>query len=522
MSHSFHSGEEEKNVLSRAETGSIPVAKDASSDKVVAAHGQVVALHGPFAKVMTYLADRGVEARGLDRVPEDERIAQSGLQIFFFWMSVNLSFSSLAVGGLGSEYFGLDFRTSLAVIWTMAVVGCLATAYVATLGLSGLRTMALFRFAGGIPGTFICSLLNVLTQLSYSVTNALAGAQAFHAINHSLSLIVGIVVVSSVVFVLSIFGLAWVHRFARYCWIACFIIYCIILGLGTRGGYDVNRLTAQQATGKSLSAGILSFAGIMFSVASGWGVIAADYNVTLPADTPKWRVFFFTFFGTFLPIVFTCTVSATFQTITNPSYIAAFESDSLGGIVGAILGPIGGFGKFLLVLLGLSTIASNAPNTYSGSLAMQSLAPPLLKIPRIFFVVLFTAIYLIASIVGREHFSEIVANFASILSYWTAFFIVILLLEFEWFRRPSGPLGRPDFDSFNDWKRLPPGFACVGAIAIAIGGIVPAMAQTYYTGPIAKAVEPVFGGDLGFEMSVGLSLVAYFVLRSIEVRVFKR
>jgi hypothetical protein len=150
--------------------------------------------------------------------------------------------------------------------------------------------MALSRFAGGVPvslfepiaehrswpfsrsqGTFIFSLLNVLTQLSCklilclsstifsrwlaplpdAVTTALAGAQALRAVNHSVSLIVGIVVVSVsefeldyteaeltaplpscfascsqvVVFVLAIFGYKWVHHYERYSWIVCSIIY---------------------------------------------------------------------------------------------------------------------------------------------------------------------------------------------------------------------------------------------------------------------------------------------------------
>lgn len=93
--------------------------------------------------------------------------------------------------------------------------------------------------------------------------------------------------------------------------------------------------------------------------------------------------------------------------------------------------------------------------------------------------------------------SEIVSNFASLLSYWTAFFTVILALEMVYFRRAGGPLGGINPDDFNDFEKLPPGFACVGAIAVAIGGIVPSMAETYYTGPIALAVAKPYGGDLG-------------------------
>ena len=87
--------------------------------------------------------------------------------------------------------------------------------------------------------------------------------------------------------------------------------------------------------------------------------------------------------------------------------------------------------------------------------------------------------------------------------------------EIIWFRRNSGPLGEINPDDFNDFSKLPPGFvdarwrtrgspltsprryACIGAIAVAIGGIVPSMAETYYIGPIALAVAKPYGGDLG-------------------------
>lgn len=52
-------------------------------------------------------------------------------------------------------------------------------------------------------------------------------------------------------------------------------------------------------------------------------------------------------------------------------------------------------------------------------------------------------------------------------SYWTAFLFVILFLEIEWFRRPSGPLGDIDADNFNDWTKLPPG--CVSRTSVRFG-----------------------------------------------------
>lgn len=256
-----------------------------------------------------------------------------------------------------------------------------------------------------------------MTQLMYAVTTVIVGAQALRSINHDVSLVVGIVILTVVVALLCIWGYQFLHLWERYAWVGCFLIYCIVLGLGTRGHYDVHAGTAEMATGRELQGNVLSFLGIMFSVGSGWTSIAADYNMTLPHTTPTWAIWVSSFVGMYLPIAFTCSVSATFNILTAPEYVSAFEEESLGGIVGHILiTNAGGFGKFLMVLLAFSTVSANIPNTYSGALCLQTLHPWLMKIPRIFFVIGFAAIYLVVALVGREHFSEILSNFSAILA----------------------------------------------------------------------------------------------------------
>lgn len=49
----------------------------------------------------------------------------------------------------------------------------------------------------------------------------------------------------------------------------------------------------------------------------------------------------------------------------------------------------------------------------TGALCIQAIHPILLRVPRIIFVLLFTAIYLACALAGREHLSEIVSNFAA-------------------------------------------------------------------------------------------------------------
>ncbi|GAA6014439.1 hypothetical protein JCM11491_007054 [Sporobolomyces phaffii] len=495
-----------------------PTAHGAGLGSVNVADGEIVAATGPFAKINRWSEKIGLETRSLERVPEEDRDHH-----MFFWFSVNLSFSCLGTGFLGALYFSLSFRTSMAVIWLGTALGCTVSATTAILGPRyGLRTMCLSRYAGGFLGTGLFSILNALTQIAYAVTAAIVAAQALRAINHDLSLTVGVVVSTVITLVVCLGGYKILHYWERYAWIVCFIIYIIILGLGTRGNYDVHAGSDTQETGRALTGGVLSFLGIMFSVGSGWTSIAADYNMTLPAETPALPIWIATYFGTWLPIAFTCSVSASFAALTKASYATAFQEESLGGVVGEILKPAGGFGKFLLVILCLSVTSANTANTYSGALCLQSLHPILMKVPRIFFVILFTAIYLVLAIVGKDNYSKILGDFSAILAYYTAFFSCILFVEIFWFRRKGGKLGPINADHYADYTKLAPGYACVASIAVCVGLAVIGMAETWWTGPLALAVTRPFGADLGFEMCYVGSAITYPIFRTIEVHYYNR
>jgi len=74
-------------------------------------------------------------------------------------------------------------------------------------------------------------------------------------------------------------------------------------------------------------------------------------------------------------------------------------------------------------------------------------------VPRFFWTVLCFVIYTVAGVAGREHFSAILSNFLSILSYWTAFFIIIVAEEHFIFRRKNGVLGGYNLDDWDSPKR---------------------------------------------------------------------
>jgi purine-cytosine permease-like protein len=75
-----------------------------------------------------------------------------------------------------------------------------------------------------------------------------------------------------------------------------------------------------------------------------------------------------------------------------PSWNAKYEDNDVGGLLAAMLSPVGGFGKFLLVLLSLGIISNLAPTLYSICFAMQTFIPPLVRVPRYAFSVFATAV----------------------------------------------------------------------------------------------------------------------------------
>jgi purine-cytosine permease-like protein len=75
-----------------------------------------------------------------------------------------------------------------------------------------------------------------------------------------------------------------------------------------------------------------------------------------------------------------------------PNWDTGFTDGDVGGLLNAMLSPVGGFRKFLMVLLSLSMTGNNAPTIYSICMAVQTLIPPLASVPRYVFSVLATVV----------------------------------------------------------------------------------------------------------------------------------
>lgn len=178
-----------------------------------------------------------------------------------------------------------------------------------------------------------------------------------------------------------------------------------------------------------------------------------------------------------------------------------------------MLKPAGGFGKFVVVILAFSVIGNIGLSMYSVALNLQMFPflPFLTKVPRSVFSIIVTAILIPVSIEAAKKFFESLENFLGIISYWSASFVGIMVVEFVWFRRMDESTYDPAI--WNDRKKLSPGIAGISAGICSFGLVVPCMAQIWYTGPIAETT-----GDIGFEVAFALSAILYVPFRTLEIK----
>ena len=101
----------------------------------------------------------------------------------------------------------------------------------------------------------------------------------------------------------------------------------------------------------------------------------------------------------------------------------------MGGLLWAGFERWNGFGKFCVVVLILSLISNNIISTYSAALCMQLSSGLSTKIPRWFWALVGTIIYLVCALVGRNHFSTILSNFLPMIGYWISIYFVLLFEE---------------------------------------------------------------------------------------------
>ncbi len=457
--------------------------------------------------------ERGIELHGIERVSPETRTHVRILDNFTMWLAANLVISTIALGTLAS-FFGLGFWGSVATIVIFNVLGVLPVAFFSTLGPKlGLRQMTITRFAFGWVGGIIMSAFNVVACIAWSAVNVIVGGQlAVSLSNGAIPLWAGVIVIAILTTIVSIYGYRYVHFYERWAWLPMAVMFLIMFIVGV----PHFAITATPAIGLASFASFLTFGGAIYGFATGWSSYAADYNVNQPENTRPSRVFWLTFLGVFIPCVLLETLGMAFTTgIANvASWNAGFgTSGDVGGLLSAVVSPLGGFGKFLLVLLALSIIANNIPNDYSLGLSVQVFGKAFQKVRRYIWTLIGAVIYIAIAIIGSTNFAATLQSFLLDIAYWLGAYAIILVLEHFVFRH-----GKYDVDDWNTPSKLPLGWAAIVALIAGLIGALLGADQTNFQGFITRHINQPTGMDIGFELAVIFAGVVYLILRPIEKR----
>lgn len=450
---------------------------------------------------------KGVERRGIQPVAFEDRKERQFNKIFFIWLSANTNIMSFSTGTLGPVAFGLGLRDSCLVILFFNLIFAIFPAYFSTWGPRlGLRQLCSTRYSFGYYGVTVPSLLCVITFIGFTVLNSILGGQALATVGN-VSWTVGIVVISVISLFVSFCGLKVLSWFERVIWFPIVLVFIIATCVG--GKHFSDAPAAPPATASQ----ILTFGATIASYTMTWSLISSDYTTYYHPRVSSWRIFWYAYLGLNLPtIALECLGAAAAITApVVPAWEAGYAGGNVGGLVNAMLHPVGKFKKVLMVFVSLSVAGTNAPTIYSFCMCFQTLIPPLVALPRYVFSVIATAVAIPLSIVGQHRFYSALSNFLSIIGDWTGCWVAVVSVEHFYFRKADFALY--DLQSWNVPSKLPVGAAALVASALSFAVVVPSMDQVWYEGPIARTT-----GDIGIEMAMAVTALLYVPLRHLEKR----
>ncbi|KAI0439432.1 NCS1 nucleoside transporter [Xylaria telfairii] len=478
---------------------------DATEDGPIPSSGLKVA-------VLRYLSTGSVELRGVMPVPLEERTSTQYSNYFSIWFCMNVNVLAITFGMLGPTY-GLSLRDCALVIIFFCILTAAIPAYLGTLGpKTGLRQMIQARFSFGRYIISVPAILNLATLTGFCVITCVVGGQCLAAVSDgSVTPVVGIVIIGVLSLLISFWGYNVLHHYERFAWIPALIAIVITTGCG---GSHLNK---QTPTGAATAGAVFSFGMSIASYMIPFAALASDFTTYLNPEFPSWKLFLIGFSGLTLPTIPLMILGAAIQgaLLNVPTWKQGYETNSVGGVLAAMLLPSGGFGKFVVVLLSLSLLGNNAATMYSITLNFQILVPQLVRVPRYVFSIVITAILIPVSIKAAAEFFQNLQNFIALIAYWSAAFVAVLITEHVIFRR--GRYDTYSHDAWNSASRLPWGTAALTASVLSFALAIPSIAQVWFTGPIAKKT-----GDIGFELAFVTTAILYLPLRTLEKRLCGR
>lgn len=257
--------------------------------------------------------------------------------------------------GILGPLLGLSVNVSIVLSVLGTAIGVIVPAFTATLcAPTGLRQIAVSRYAFGIWGAKFCGFLNILINIGFGTIDCIIAGQLISAVSGGrVTIVVGIVIVSVGSWIISLFGFRAIHRYEQVAWVLILVFLSVQFGQSAK--YFSPTPALSYSSGKARSGAALNYFALIFGQSAGWCSISGDYYVHYPADINKWLVFWMTWIGLLIPTSFVLILGNQYGGIvlTDPALSAIYDDSGIGALILATMEP-SEWAKFVCVMYALS------------------------------------------------------------------------------------------------------------------------------------------------------------------------
>ncbi|MGH3395253.1 MAG: purine-cytosine permease family protein [Streptosporangiaceae bacterium] len=445
-----------------------------------------------------------IESHSIDVIPEGERHGRVRSQLAL-WFATNANVFNFVLGGF-AILFGLNLFWALVAMFVGTFLGLAFTALHAVQGPRlGVPQMIQSRGQFGFYGAVFIFLASILLDVGYLAGQQVVQAQSLQDLVSSVSIPVWIIIVTIPAAALAIFGYDWIHRIQPYLTVLLGVALLVAVILTAVSGDSL----AKGMGGTHLSSFpvFIAAVGLFFMNMLSWAVYVSDYSRYLPKNVSAPRTYWAVFGGNALG---TCLYAGLGIYITAVAPTASPVA-SIGTIAG----------KWILPILAISLLGSDALNAYTGMLAVESVRSTWQKVAasRTARVIGLLLVFIIGTALAEAGYKTFLSSFEDFINVLLFFFVpwsVINLIDFYIVKK-----GRYDVRSFftpsgayGGWR-----LAAIIPYVIALAAQVPFLDQTLYVGPMVRVLG---GADISWIVGFVVAGAGYLVASRIVGRPAER
>lgn len=443
-------------------------------------------------------AGRRIEARSIDYVPRAERhgvVWHQGP----FWFMGNFVLVTMVTGFIGPSV-GLSLGWSCLAVVLGVLFGTFFMAFHANQGpRMGLPQMIQSRAQFGLRGVLVPFLATVFVYVGFVVFDLILATDALETVLPDAKAL-WYLVLTAVAIGVAVVGHDLLHLVQRYLTYVAVVIFGI-LTIGAIADLDAGSASAGAGFGAT---GFLT----QFAAAAGYqisyAVYVSDYSRYLPANVSARGVIAWTYLGAAASAIWLMCLGALLAgALPNP--------DAIGSVRAIGNGIFDGFGTFVVLSAVPALISIMAVNCYGAMLTTNSAVDGFRPLratvrTRVIGIVAIALLSFVIALVIPDDYLDSFSTFVLFMLYFLIPWTAVNLVDFYFVRHghyaithifdPRGIYGR--------WGR--PGLVAYLAGLLAM---VPFMVTSFYTGPVAEALD---GADVSFTVGLPVAGILYYVL----------